>query len=114
LLSKIKQLESESPKVVEVIKEVPVEKVVVEEKIVEVVKEIPVEVIKEVVIEKEGSDKNKIEALQQTLMKIRQENLEKDKLIKEYEKTIQDIQNFQQEKKAVYLSGSNLDRKLFK
>jgi hypothetical protein len=33
-------------------------------------------------------------------------------LIKEYEKTIQDIQKFQENKQAVYLSGSNLNKTL--
>jgi hypothetical protein len=113
LLSKIQQLENQPPKVVEVFKEVPVDKVVIQEKIVEITKEVPIEVIKEVIIEKEvgGIDKSKMDALQSTLMKIRQENIEKDKLIKQYEKTIQDIQNMG-ERKAVYLKGSNLDNTL--
>ena len=58
-----------------------------------------------------GIDKSKMEALQTTLMKIRQENIEKDKLIQQYEKTIQDIQSIG-EKKAIYLKGSNLDKTL--
>jgi hypothetical protein len=113
LLLKIQQLENQPPKVVEVIKEVPVDKVVIQEKIIEVIKEVPTEVIKEVIIEKEvgGIDKSKMEALQTTLMKIRQENIEKDKLIQQYEKTIQDIQSIG-EKKAIYLKGSNLDKTL--
>lgn len=113
LLSKIQQLENQPSKIVEVIKEVPVDKVVFQEKIVEVVKEVPIEVIKEIIIEKEvgGADKLKMDALQNTLMKIRQENVEKDKLIKQYEKTIQDIQNMG-DRKAVYLKGSNLDKTL--
>jgi hypothetical protein len=95
------------------VKEVPVDKVVIQEKIVEITKEVPFEVVKEIVIEKEigGIDKSKMEALQNTLMKIRQENIEKDKLIKQYEKTIQDIQSMG-ERKAVYLKGSNLDNTL--
>jgi len=40
------------------------------------------------------------------------EAIEKDKLIKEYEKTIQDIQKFNEGTKAMYLKGSNLDNKL--
>lgn len=55
LLTKIQQLENASPKIVEVIKEIPVEK------IVEVVKKVPVEkiveVIKEVPIEIKGDTK---------------------------------------------------------
>ena len=114
LLLKIQQLEDTPPKVVEVIKEVPVDRVVIQEKIVEIIKEVPVEVIKEVIVEKEtgGVDKSKLDALQATVQKIRAENLEKDRLIKEYEKTIQDIQKFQENKQAVYLSGSNLNKKL--
>ena len=114
LLLKIQQLEDTPPKVVEVIKEVPVDRVVIQEKIVEIIKEIPVEVIKEVIVEKEtgGVDKSKLDALQATVQKIRADNLEKDRLIKEYEKTIQDIQKFQENKQAVYLSGSNLNKTL--
>ena len=63
LLSKIQQLENQPPKVVEVIKEVPVDKVVIQEKIVEITKEVPIEVVKEVIIEKEvgGIDKSKMD-----------------------------------------------------
>jgi hypothetical protein len=87
---------------------------VIVEKIVEKIVEVPVEVIKEVIVEKEtgGVDKSKLDALQATVQKIRADNLEKDRLIKEYEKTIQDIQKFQENKQAVYLSGSNLNKKL--
>ena len=114
LLLKIQQLEDTPPKVVEVIKEIPVDRVVIQEKIVEIIKEVPVEVIKEVIVEKEtgGVDKSKLDALQATVQKIRADNLEKDRLIKEYEKTIQDIQKFQENKQAVYLSGSNLNKTL--
>ena len=71
----------------------------------------------EVVVEKETTDnssKSKLDALQNTLAKVRQETLEKDKKIKELEHTIQEIQNFQENKQAVYLKGSNLDDKLYK
>jgi len=71
----------------------------------------------EVVVEKETTDnssKSKLDALQNTLAKVRQETLEKDKKIKELEQTIQEIQNFQENKQAVYLKGSNLDDKLYK
>ena len=116
LLLKIQQLENIPPKVVEVIKEVPVDKVVIQEKIVEVIKEVPVEVVKEIIIEKEGDSnlKPKMDALQNTVQKLKLDNIEKDKLIKEYEKTIEDIQKFQNETKAMYLKGSNLDDKLYK
>jgi hypothetical protein len=97
-------------KIVEVIKEV--EKIV--EVPVEKIVEVPVEVIKEVIVEKEVGvvDKSKLDALQSTIQKIRSENLEKDRLIKEYEKTIQEIQEFKDGKRAVYLSGSNLNKTL--
>ena len=77
----------------------------------------PVEKIVEVVVEKEITDnslKSKLDALQNTLSKVRQETLEKDKKIRELEQTIQEIQKFQENKKAVYLKGSNLDDKLYK
>jgi hypothetical protein len=75
-----------------------------------------VEVIKEVVIEKEINDeglKPKIEALQNTVQKLKQDNIDKDRKIKEYEKTIQEIQMVQ-DRQAIYLRGSNLDNKLNK
>ncbi len=104
---KIQQLEEKPPKTIEVIKEIPVEKIVIEEKVVEV--------IKEVVVEKPvgGDLQPKLEAIQNTLQKIRQENIEKDKKIKEYEKTIEELQRHQ-EKRAAYLRGSNLDDTLYK
>jgi len=127
---RIEYVEVEKP--IEVIKEVIVDRIV--EKVVEVIKEVPViqqletkepevkeiirevEVIKEVVIEKEGDSslKSKLDALQLTVQKLKQDNIEKDKKIKEYEQTIQDIQKFQEEKKAMFLRGSNLDDKLYK
>jgi hypothetical protein len=92
-----------------------VEVVVEKEKIVEVIVE--KEKIVEVVVEKETTDhllKSKLDALQNTLTKIRQETLDKDKKIRELEQTIQEIQKFQNNKQAVYLKGSNLDDKLYK
>jgi hypothetical protein len=77
----------------------------------------PVEKIVELVVEKEITDnslKSKLDALQNTLSKVRQETLEKDKKIRELEQTIQEIQKFQDNKQAVYLKGSNLDDKLYK
>jgi len=96
LLSKIQELETKGPEVKEIIREV--------------------EVIKEIVIEKEGDSslKSKLDALQLTVQKLKQDNIEKDKKIREYEQTIQDIQKFQEEKKAMFLRGSNLDDKLYK
>jgi hypothetical protein len=68
----------------------------------------PVEKIVEVVVEREIPDnslKPKLDALQTTLAKVRQETLEKDEKIKELEKT-------QENRQAVYLKGSNLNNKL--
>jgi hypothetical protein len=98
-LSKIQELESRKPEVIEVIKEVPVE------------------VIKEIIIEKESTDiglKSKLEAIQNTVQKLKLDNIEKDKKIREYEKTIEDIQKFQTDRKAAFLKGSNLDDTLYK
>ena len=86
------------------------------EKIVEVIKEVPVEVIREVIVEKETTDnslKPKLDALQNTVQKLKQDNIDKDKLIREYEQTIKDIQVHQQGTKAMYMRGSNLDEKLY-
>jgi hypothetical protein len=96
LLSKIQELETKGPEVKEIIREI--------------------EVIKEIVIEKEGDSslKPKLDALQSTVQKLKQDNIEKDKKIREYEQTIQDIQKFQDEKKAMFMRGSNLDDKLYK
>jgi hypothetical protein len=73
-------------------------------------------VVKEIIIEKEGDSnlKLKIDALQSTVQRLKQDNIDKDKLIREYEKTIEEIQKFQGETKAMYLKGSNLDDKLYK
>ncbi len=87
------------------------------EKVVEVIKEVPVEIIKEVVIEKESTDiglKSKLEAIQNTVQKLKQDNIEKDKQIMEYQKTIEEIQRFRQDRKAAFLKGSNLDDTLYK
>jgi hypothetical protein len=76
-----------------------------------------IETIKEVVVEKEITDnllKPKMDALQITVQKLKLDNIEKDKKIKELETAITDIQKFQENKPAVYLKGSNLDNKLYK
>jgi hypothetical protein len=82
--------------------------------IIEKIVEVPVEVIKEVIVENDTDSKlkPKLDALQQTVQKLKLDNIEKDKLIKEYEKTIQDIQNFNEGTKAMFLKGSNLGNKL--
>ena len=73
--------------------------------------------VREVVVEKETTDnswKPKLEALQNTVQKLKQDNIDKDKKIREYEKTIEDIQKFNDDKKALFLKGSNLDDKLYR
>jgi hypothetical protein len=75
----------------------------------------PIEKIVEVVVEKEIPDnslKPKLDALQTTLAKVRQETLEKDEKIKELENTIQELKKTQENRQAVYLKGSNLNNKL--
>ena len=101
LLLKIQQLEDTPPRIVEVIKEVPVDRVVIQEKPVEVI--IEKEVIREV--EKTVVDNSKSQMLQETLQKIRGEGIEKDKRIKELEKQIDDIKQMDVQRGAVYLRG---------
>ena len=75
----------------------------------------PIEKIVEVVVEREIPDnslKPKLDALQTTLSKVRQETLEKDEKIKELENTIQELKKTQENRQAVYLKGSNLNNKL--
>jgi hypothetical protein len=91
LLLKIQQLENKPPEVIETIKEVIVEKQTTN-----------------------NSLKPKMDALQNTVQKLKLDNIEKDKKIKELESAITDIQKFQENKPAVYLKGSNLDNKLYK
>ena len=116
LLLKIQQLENQPTKVIEVIKEVPIDKVVIQEKVVEVIKEVPIEIVKEIFVEKQvgGDLQPKLDALQNTVQKLKADNIEKDNKIKEYEKTIQEIQKFQEDRKAMFLRGSNLDDNLYK
>jgi hypothetical protein len=75
----------------------------------------PVEKIVEVVVEREIPDnslKPKLDALQTTLLKVRQETLEKDEKIKELERTIQELKKTQENTQAIYFRGSNLNNKL--
>jgi len=62
-----------------------------------------------VVVKNETTDNSKQKALEETLQKLRGQMIEKDKKIKELEKTIEDIQSMGG-KGATYLSGSNLGR----
>ena len=107
VIKEVEKIVYNEGEVIEVIKEVPVEVIKEVEKIVEV----PVEVIKEVIVEKEPDD-TKLKALEQTLHKLKSENIDKDKKIRELEQTINNIQ-FNQKNSATYLRGSNLNDKLF-
>jgi len=110
-----KVVEKEVEKIVEKRVEIPVEviKEVVKIEYVEVIKEVEkiVEVPVEVMVEKE-QDNTKLKALEQTLHKLKSENIDKDKKIKELEQTINNIQ-VNQINSATYLRGSNLNDKLF-
>lgn len=116
LVQELERLRNLPPTTVEreVIKEVPVEVEVVRE--VEVVKEIivekPIEVIREVLVEKKTSEDS--QRLQETLNKVRQQLIEKDVKIKTLEGEIATLKGLQQQQKAVYLKGSNLDDKLYR
>lgn len=96
LLNKIMDLESRSPEVVEIVKEVPTE------------------VIKEVFVEKMVVDDTKQKMLEQTLQNLRSDMITKDKKIKELEDIITSFQKQQQNVGAAYLRGSNLDSTMFK
>jgi hypothetical protein len=117
LVEELERLRNLPPTTVdrEVIKEieVPVEVIreveVIQEKIIEV----PVEVIKEVIVEKQISNDN-IQRLQDTLAKVRESMLQKDQQIKALSEEITQLKTLQQQQKAVYLKGSNLDDKLYR
>lgn len=105
---------------VEVIKEVVKIEYVEIEKPVEVIREIQVdkivEVQKEVFVDKQIDEslKSKLEALQLTVQKLKQDNIEKDKKISEYENIVQEIQKSQGDRKAMFLKGSNLEDNLYR
>jgi hypothetical protein len=85
LISKIKELESKEPQVVEIIKEVPVK-----------------------------IEDPKMKLLEETLHTLRSEILNKDKRIKELENKFTEIQNNRVNLGATFLRGSNLDDTLYK
>lgn len=133
----IKEVIVEKEVIKEIIKEVPIEKEVIKEVIVEVpvekiidktdynekesllkrIKELesiqPQIIEKEIVVEKVSDNglTSKLELLQNTLLKLKQDNNEKDRKIKEYEKIIEDLKILQ-DKRAIYLKGSNLGETL--
>lgn len=109
LKQKILELENKPSEV----KEIPVE--VIKEVVIE--KEIPVEVIKEVIVEKEvviekdiGNVKSKMESLQNTLLKLKEDNIRKEKELQENKKLIEELKKLTEDKKAVYLRGSDLNK----
>ena len=116
----IKEVEKEVVKTVYIEKKVPIEK------IVEITKEIPiyitgetqtiekiVEIIKEVEVIKEIDKPNeKMGMLQETLMKLRRENGDKDKTITELNNKIEQLEKLVSNTGAVYLKGSNISQNL--
>ena len=91
----------------EVIKEVPIEKIVtITNESEPIIKEVIVEVIKEV----ENNDKLKM--LGETLLKLRKELSLKDKRIEELESINKQLESVRVNQNATYLNGSNLNRKL--
>lgn len=116
LVEELERLRNLPPTIIdrEVIKEVQVPYEVVKEiqVVKEVTVEVPVEVIREVLVEKKNSEDT--QRLQDTLNKLRQQSIDKDVKIKELEDEINLLKSLQQQQKAVYLRGSNLDNKLYR
>jgi hypothetical protein len=122
-----KRAEKEVIQTVEVIKEV--EKIVEVEVIKyvdrEIIKEVPVEkiititndfepVIKEVIIEKivEVENTDKLKMLSETLLKLRKDLSLKDKRIEELESINKQLESIKVSQGAVYLKGSNITQRL--
>jgi hypothetical protein len=116
LVDELERLKNTPPTIIEkeIIKEieVPVEVIREVEVVTERVVEVPVEVVKEVLVEKKTSEDT--QRLQETLGKIRQQVVDKDVKIKALEEEIATLKGLQQQQKAVYLKGSNLDDKLYR
>jgi hypothetical protein len=87
-------------KIVEVIKEVPVDRIIEVEKVVEVIKEVIVEVEK-------SNDKSKL--LQETLQKLRKELSLKNARIETLENINKELESIKISQGAVYLKGSNIN-----
>lgn len=111
----------EVEKIVEVIKEVPVEQKIfsTNEVIVEKIVEVPVEVEKIVekivqveVIKEVEKPNDKMGMLQETLMKLRRENGDKDKTITELNNKIEQLEKLVSNTGAVYMKNSNLNQNL--
>lgn len=105
--------EKQPPEIKEVIVEKTIEVPVEVIKIEYVDVEKPVEKIVEVVKDNEKEYRQKIDALQQTIYNLKQENIEKDKKIVEMERELKELINSLQEKRAVYLKNSNLEDALY-
>jgi hypothetical protein len=98
LVNRINELENIPPEIIE--KEIHV----------------PVEVIKEVYIEKPQNNdklKGKMDLLQKTIQNLKNDNIDKDRIISEYEKTINEFKQ-NNNKPVVYLRNSNLEHRLKK
>lgn len=135
----IKEVEKEVINTIYVEKEVPIEKVVEVEKIVEIIKEVPVvqkifstnEVIVEKIVQvpvevekivekivqveviKEVEKPNeKMVMLQETLMKLRREMGDKDKIITELNNKIEQLEKLVSNTGAIYMKGSNISQNL--
>ena len=108
-------------KIVEIIKEVPVERKIfsTNEVIVEKIVEVPIEVEKIVekivqveVIKEVEKPNEKMGMLQETLMKLRREMGDKDKTITELNNKIEQLEKLVSNIGAVYMKGSNLSQNL--
>jgi hypothetical protein len=109
LLLKIQQLESRPPEIIETIKEVPVDRIVIQEKIVEV----PVDkiVIQDKIVEVDRpNDKSKL--LEVTLQNLRKELSLKNETIKDLENKNKQLESVNVDRGAVYMKGSNITKNI--
>ena len=91
LIKKIEELESRGPEIIE--------------------KEVPVEVIKEVIVEKKIVD-DKSKMLQETLQSLRKDLNLKNEKIKQLEQSLSDLEKIATSKGAVFLKNSNINENL--
>lgn len=133
-----KEVIKEVEKIVEVTKEVPVEKVIEVvkevEKIVEIIKEVPVEKIvkvsddtkqnelllkiqqleEDLKTKSELQNEDKIKLLQETLQKIKKQNIDLQKEIENLKDKLNQVNSFDNQGKVVYHRGSNINNNLLK
>ena len=95
----------------ETIREVPIEVIKEVEKEVIIEKEIPIEKIVEIIKEVEKPNE-KMEMLQETLMKLRKEMGEKNKTIEELNDKISQLEKLVGNTGAIYMKGSNISKNL--